>query len=172
MKSIKEIPEQYLNKIISVAYGDASFWDKIKIYFDALRNTAVKEILYEYKETSKQVHMISYEEYQGEIPVKFSNTKAWIFDNLYIFFKRPIISTAMVLMIIGGAVGYLIINSGHSSPQYTEQELRIADQQAKESFALVASIFDRTKNELKNKIFNEKVNKPINKGLTIVYKYL
>jgi hypothetical protein len=172
MKSIKEIPEQYLNKIISVAYGDASFWDKIKIYFDALGNTAVKEILYEYKETSKQVHMISYEEYQGEIPVKFSNTKAWIFDNLYIFFKRPIISTAMVLMIIGGAVGYFIINSGHSSPQYTEQELRIADQQAKESFALVASIFDRTKNELKNKIFNEKVNKPINKGLTIVYKYL
>ena len=172
MKSIKEIPEQYLNKIISVAYGDASFWDKIKIYFDALRNTAVKEILYEYKETSKQVHMISYEEYHGEIPVKFSNTTAWIFNNLYIFFKRPIISTAMVLMIIGGAVGYLIINSGHSSPKYTKQELRIADQQAKESFALVASIFDRTKNELKNKIFNEKVNKPINKGLTIVYKYL
>ena len=172
MKPTKEITEQYLNKIIGVAYGDASFLDKIKIYFDALRNTAIKKILYEYKETSKQVHMISYEEYRGEIPVELPNIAGWILNYLYVFFKRPIISTALALLIIGGVAGYLIINPGHSSPQYTQQELMIADQQAKESFALVASIFDRTKNELKDKIFNEKVNKPINKGLTIVYKYL
>jgi hypothetical protein len=172
MKPTKEITEQYLNKIISVAYGDASFLDKSKIYFDALINAEVKKILSEYKITAKQVHLVSYEEYQGKIPVKLPNTTRWILNYLYVFFKRPIISTAMALMIIGGIAGYLIINPSQSSPQYTEQELRIADKQAKESFALVASIFDRTKNELRDKIFNEKVNKPINKGLTIVYKYL
>jgi hypothetical protein len=171
MKPTKEITEQYLIKIISVAYGDASFLDKIRINFDALINAEVKKILYEYKVTAKQVHLVSYEEYQGKIPIKLPNTTEWILNYLYVFFKRPIISTAMALMIIGVA-GYLIINPGQSSSQYTEQELRIADKQAKESFALVASIFDRTKNELRDKIFNEKVNKPINKGLTIVYKYL
>jgi hypothetical protein len=173
MKPTKAISEEYLDRIICVAYGDAGFLDRIKIYLDARRDPEIKKILAEYRESAKKVHLISPEEYNGIVPVmKKRNINNWLLNYLYLFFKKPLISAAAVLMIIGGIAGYLIINANHSTPKYTEQELRIADQQAKESFALVASIFDRTKNELKNKIFNEKVNKPINKGLTLVYKYL
>jgi hypothetical protein len=172
MKPTKEINEQYLSKIICVAYGDANFLDKVKIYFDAIRDSEIKKILDEYKETAKNVHMLSYEEYHGEVPFKVSHMSNWLLNYFYIFFKRPIISTAVALMITAGIAGYFITNNNHETDGYTEQQLIIADRQAKESFALVASIFDRTKRELKNKIFDEKVNKPINKGLTIVYKYL
>jgi hypothetical protein len=172
MKPTKEITEQYLSRIICVAYGDASFLDKIKLYFDALRDPEIKKILDEYKETAKKVHRVSYEEYHGDVPVKVPHISNWLLNYLYIFFKKPIISTAVALMITAGIAGYFITNTNHRTEAYTEQELIIADRQAKESFALVASIFDRTRNDLKDKIFNEKVNKPIYKGLTIVYKYL
>ena len=75
-------------------------------------------------------------------------------------------------MIMAGIAGYFVTNNNQGMDGYTKQQLIIADQQAKESFAIVASILGRTKDELKNNILNEKINKPIKMGLTIVNKYL
>jgi hypothetical protein len=172
MKTLKEINGDYLDNIISVAYGDAGLIDKIKIYFDARRNPAVKKILNEYRETANKVHMIQPEEFIGKLPVKGSGISNWLLNYLYIFFREPIISTAIALMIIASITGYFITNTNHKTTGYSNKELMIADQQAKETFALVASIFDRTKDELKYNIINDKINKPINKGLIIVNKYL
>lgn len=173
MKPTKTISEEYLERIICVAYGDAGFLDRIKIYLDARRNPEIKKILDEYKETAKKVHLISPEEYRGNAPViEKRHTNNWLLNYLYIFFKRPIISAAVALMIMAGIAGYFITNNNHRMNGYTKQQLIIADQQAKESFAIVASILGRTKDELKNNILNEKINKPIKMGLTIVNKYL
>ena len=173
MKQTKAISEEYLDRIICVAYGDAGFLDRIKIYLDARRDPEIKKILAEHKETAKKVHLISPEEYHGNIPVmKKSHTNNSLLNYLYIFFKGPVISGAIALMIMAGIAGYFLTNNNHRMNGYTKQQLIIANQQAKESFAIVASILDRTKDDLRNNIINEKINKPIKMGLTIVNKYL
>ena len=79
----------------------------------------------------------------------------------------------MALMITVGVTGYFIISSNDSPINgYSKAELTLAEKQAKESFAIVASIMNKTGNKLKNEVFVEKINKPINKTLIIVNTYL
>jgi len=173
MKTIENISEEYLDKIISVAYGDAGFIDKLKIYFQSKRNPEIKKILNEYRETARQVHSISQEEFKGKVPASKLEISGWLLNYFYMFFRRPILSTAMALMITAGVTGYFIINSNNNSTDdYTKAELVLAERQAKESFAIVASIMNKTEDKLKNNVFEEKINKPINKTLKIVNTYL
>ncbi len=172
MKTTKIISEEYLDKIISVAYADAGVIDRIKVYFDSKRDQEVRRILNEYRETVKGVKLISPEEYQGVLPVKNKIANNPHLNYLSVFIKRPVLSTAMVLMIIGGAAGYIILNNTVTTSGYSKQELLTADRQAKEAFAIVASVFNETKSQLKNKIINKKINEPINKGLSIINTYL
>ena len=173
MKTTKNISEEYLDKIISVAYGDAGLINKLKIYLDAYRNPKIKKTLNEYKETAKQVHAISQEEFKERIPVRSPKINGWLLNYLELFFRRPVLSTAMALMITAGVTGYVIINSNNNSTDgYTKAELVLAEKQAKESFAIVASIMNKTEGKLKNEVFREKINKPINKTLTIANTYL
>ena len=173
MKTTKRINEEYLNKIISVAYGDAILIDKVKIYLDARRDTNIKKILNEYRTTAREVHLISSEEFKGSVPVNNPKISSWLLNYLNQFFRRPILSTAMALMITVGVAGYFIISSNDSPINgYSKAELTLAEKQAKESFAIVASIMNKTGNKLKNEVFVEKINKPINKTLIIVNTYL
>ena len=173
MRTTEKISEEYLNKIISVAYGDAGLIDKLKIYFQSKRNPEIEKILNEYRKTARQVHSISPEEYSERVPVKSPKINGWLLNYLDLFLRRPILSTAMVLMITAGVAGYLITNSNNNSTDdYTKAELVLAEKQAKESFAIVASIMNKTEDKLKSDVFEEKINKPINKTLSIVNTYL
>lgn len=172
MKIIKKISEEYLDKIIFVAYGDAGILDRMKIYFDAKRNPDIKKILAEYRETAKGVHWIKPAEYPGRLPVIKQQKNIRLLNYLDIFFKRPALSMTIVILLTAGVAGYYIINNNSTTNGYSKQELMVADRQAKESFAIVASIFNETENRLKNEVINKKVNGPINKSLTIINTYL
>lgn len=173
MKTTKNISEEYLDKIISVAYGDAGLINRIKIFFNARSNAEVKKILEEYRETAREVHQMALEKFEKEIPVNGPKVNNWLLTYFNLFFRRPVLSTAMALMIIAGVTGYLIINNNNSSIDgYSKTELAIAENQAKESFAIVASIMDKTEDKLKNEVFKEKINKPLKKTVTIVNTYL
>ena len=92
---------------------------------------------------------------------------------LDLFLRRPILSTAMALMITAGVAGYLITSdNNNSTDDYSKAELVLAAKQAKESFAIVASVMNKTEDKLKSDVFEEKINKPINKTLSIVNTYL
>ena len=65
--------EKLLNRIISVAYGDADFFEKLKIYFLAAGNSEVKRLLSEYKATAKAVHKLEQEECPQEILARVKN---------------------------------------------------------------------------------------------------
>jgi len=173
MKTTKKISEKYFDKIISVAYGDAGMIDKFKIYFDANKNPDIKKILNEYRATAREVHLISPEEFNERVTVNSPKISDWLLNYLNLFFRRPILSTAMALMIMMGITGYFIVNRNNNSTDgYSRAELTLAEKQAKESFAIVSSIMNKTEDKLKNEVFNEKINKPLNKTLTIVNTYL
>lgn len=172
MKPTKKISEEYLDKIISVAYKDTGLFDRLKIYFDARKNPDIKKILDEYRTTAKSVHSLLQEEFQGKSTKFKSKRSDWLLNYINIFFRRPIISTAMALMIIAGVMGYFIIDRNNSTNGYSQNELAVAEKQAKESFAIIASIMNKTEDKLKNEVFYQKINRPINKTITILNTYL
>ena len=173
MKTTKKLNEEYIDKIISVAYGDANLIDRIKIFFDARSNTEVKKILEDYRETALAVHLIEPEKFEKRIQENGPKVNGWLLTYFDLFLRRPVLSTAMALMIIAGVTGYLMINNNNNSTKgYSKAELAIAENQAKESFAIVASIMDKTEDKLKKDVFEEKINKPLKKTVTILNTYL
>ena len=172
MKTTEKISEEYLDKIISVAYGDSGVTDKLKLYFDASKNPDIKKLLNEYRGTAREVHLLPREEYDGKQVTNKTNIPDRFLNYVYQFFRRPILA-AMAVMLISGVVGYVIIsNSNNSTGEYTRAELILAKKQAKESFAIVASIMNKTEDKLKKEVFYEKINKPVNKTMAILNTYL
>ena len=92
--------EKLANRIISVAYGDVSLWEKFKIRQLAKKNPAVNSMLDEYTKIAEQTHNIDLESCPNEIIDKTKHgTKSTqtreqsIFFDLYSFlFRRPVIS--------------------------------------------------------------------------------
>lgn len=172
MKDYNNISEDYLDKIISVAYGDAGVIDRLKIYFDSFKNKKVKELLNEFKATANEVHSIKEEAYAGILPEVKSNPISTMVSSLGIFLKRPALSSAFVLIVIGSIAGYLLIKNNAKYNGYTKSEITLAEMQAKESFAIVAEIFSRTSNKMKEDILNKKLNDPIKRSFNIFNNYL
>ena|SRR3972149_11800895 len=172
MKDYNNISEEYLDKIISVAYGDAGIIDRIKVYYDSLRNNKIKELLTEYMATAKDVHSIKEETYVGNIPeVKLNLFKGLIFS-LGIFLKRPVLSSAFILLIVGSVTAFWLTEKSIKYNGYTKSEITLAEMQAKESFAIVVEIFNRTSNKMKEDVLNKKLNDPIKRSFNIFNNYL
>ncbi len=173
MNSSEKINEEYLNKIISAAYGDAGIIDKIKLYLDSKKYPEVKKILEEYRKTAHEVHSLKHEEYKEAIPVYHPQSSNLLLLYLKLFFRRPFLSTALTLLLIAGLIsGYLLMNEKPQPKKYSAEEIRTAEQQAKESFVIVASILNKAENRLKNDVLDKKVNQPIQKNLIIINNYL
>lgn len=173
MKTIDGMNEEYLDKIISVAYGDANFVDEIRIYLDARKNPEVKKLLDEYRETARGVSSISQEEYSGKIPIGRPGMNNLLLQYFNIFIRKPALSAAMALMITAGVTGYFIIEHNDNYINgYSKSEVVTAEQQARESFAIVASIMNKTRKRIEKNVFTEKINKPIKESLTVVNTYL
>ena len=65
-KKSSKISKELLERIISVAYGSASFLEKRRINKLASESETIKKLLEEYKRTANAVHSIPKEEYNGE----------------------------------------------------------------------------------------------------------
>ncbi len=65
--------EELLNKIIDVAYGNASLFDKVKIYLMSLKNSEIKNLLHEYKKQHHQLKNLELEDCPDHLLIKFQN---------------------------------------------------------------------------------------------------
>lgn len=179
MNESKKISEELLDKIISVAYSDAGLFDRIKIYFAAKNNSKVKKILDEFRLTAGEIHLLKEDEYRGKILLNQTSAGSprsgagrWALKYFEIFIKRPIISTAVTLLLIGSVSTYYLVQRKNAEQTYSRAELIKAKMQAEESFAIVASIMNKAEGKLTNDVLEKKVNRPIQKSLTIINSYL
>ncbi len=173
MKIPEKINEEYLNKIISAAYGDSGFIDKIKIYLDSKRSPEVKKILDEYKATAMEIHSLKEEEYNGAVPIHHPQSSNFLLLYYGLFFRKPFLSTAAAVLLIGVLMsGYLLVKEKPPAKKYSAEEIRTAEQQAKESFAIVADIFNRTEDRLKKDILQKNLGQPVQKSFAIINNYL
>jgi len=164
-----------LNKIISVAYGDANWIDKILIRRMVNKNNEVKILLENYKQTAWEVHKIKEEECPDELlhgierkainVTKGSGT--FIFDFFSIVFMRPMVSATATVALIGIIILGVFLNRSVQH-QYTTAEIELADKQAKQALAIVGKIFNQTNITLRKEVLNSRVAKPIRESVGII----
>ncbi len=179
-KSFK-LNEEMVNKIISVAYGDAKLINKFIVMRAAAQNPEIRKALYSYKQTAKEVNALRDEEYPNDLlrnvikknfpPVK--NAISFLFDFYSLVFSRPIISAITIIILITTIVTTVIINKPvQYNYKYSQAEIVNADKQARQALAIVGKFFKQTQSTLEIEILGKRVAKPINDGIGIVNNIL
>lgn len=166
--------EDLKNKIISTAYGDAGLIDKIHVYLLRTKYENVDELYLEYHSTAKAVKKIGKEEIdeivieraKSKIKMKDESNSGFLEDVYGIIFNRPIVTVATTVILVA-AITFSVLNQKDFTPQYSQQEIELADKQTRDALAIVTKIFKSAENKIKED-FNTRVKKPINKGLKIV----
>jgi hypothetical protein len=163
-----------MESIISTAYGDAGFFERIKIYRLAREYPEVKELLDEYRNTARSVHSINSDECPDGVLnniVSISNIRkdpsSFLLDIYTALFAKPAVSAAVVVVLTAVLVVSVSIDNGNYNG-YTQAEIEQANLQTRKALALVSDIFSRTENSIKNDILVDKISKPINSGVTAV----
>ncbi|MDP3583149.1 MAG: hypothetical protein Q8S39_14535, partial [Ignavibacteria bacterium] len=96
-----------------------------------------------------------------------TNKPGFLNDLYTIAFARPVVSLAVVLVVIS-AITFGIIRNKTVEYEFTEAEVIEADKQAQQALAIVSNIFEQTKTTLEDDVLGNKVSKPLNKGLGII----
>ncbi len=171
-KKQSKISEELLNRIISVAYGSASFFERKQIEKLALKDEEVKLLLDEYKITANRVHSISKEEYSGELKVKtISKINKSGLDDLYlILIGKPVIAAVATVLLISAITFSFFNNRELSYEGYTIAEVQKANIETKHALLIVNNIFSKTEKHLTNNILINEVSRPIKEGINRVNK--
>ncbi|MGA7720849.1 MAG: hypothetical protein WCA84_06700 [Ignavibacteriaceae bacterium] len=179
MKEQTEIDGKFVDKIISVAYGDGSLFDKIEVYKKAYSNPAVKKLLYDYKATAKAVKYAQ-KEYASAKPlsdVKSENNRR---GNIFIpllagLYKAFVInwaySAATVIVVITVST-FLLLRQPKPEPTYSKEQVILAEKQVKESFALVENMLAKAQNKTTPDLIRNNILRPIQKSTVIINNLL
>jgi len=170
-----EINENLLNKIISVAYGDADLFDKLLVDRLVKKHTEIKVLLNEYKKTASDVKKIKEEKCPDELLVRIKdktidvkeNSKTVISDFFSVIFISPVVSSVLVVVVFG-AVLFGVFSKNQREYKYSKMEIELADKQTKQALAIVGKIFNETNTTLKEEVFKSRVTKPIRESMNVV----
>lgn len=173
-KKFFEISDELMNSIISTAYGDAGFFERMRIHKLAARHTEVRELLNEYTATAKSVHSIKSDDCPESVLIKAkeatkidNKSSSMLYDIYAALFTRPAVSAFAAVVLTAVLVLSVTLNDG-SYNGYTQAEIEQANQQARQALALVSNIFNKTEDSIKKDILVEKISRPINEGVTTV----
>jgi hypothetical protein len=174
------VEEKLLNRIIAVAYKDATFREKFKIYKLAKKDSEVKSTLDEYRKVANKTHNVDLENCPDEIVenvkkitrIKPRKDNSLLLDLYSFVFRRPAVSTAIFSVFIIALVSTFIIKRPEIHQQYSKQEIELADQQIKHSLALIAGVFKKTTLTIEDDVLTNRVSKPIKKSFNLVNDYL
>jgi hypothetical protein len=174
-----KIEESLLDKIITVAYCDAGWIDKIIVHRMAKKDPFVNQLLNEYRLTAASVHKIK----ETELPANISNTVrlkinektnsnpigSFIYARL---FTRPILSTGIASILIITIFSILLFHEPALEYTYSKVEIELAQKQLQESIAIVNKVFRKAETELDTEVMPNHVSKQVNKGFNVLNDYL
>lgn len=176
-----EISEEMQNKIISVAYRDASLLDRIKVFRIVAKSDEARNLLNSYKITADKIKQIGEEKFPREllksvehktIPVeKITNT--FMYDLFSVVLSRPVVSAAASVILIAAIITSVIINRPvQYNYNYSTAEVTEAEKQAKYAFSIVGKIFKETQTTLQKEVLGEAIAIPFHKSIRIVNNLL
>mgnify|MGYP001562714311 CR=1 FL=1 len=172
-----ELNEEMVNKIISVAYRDASLREKLIVKRTILQNREARKLFNSFKQTADKVKRIAEEDCPEDLikQIELKNVtlrksaSGFLFDFYSIILGRPIVSAGTTLVLVAAIVVALIVNKPvQYNYKYSESEIINADKQARQALAIVGNFFKQTQSTLQNEILSERVAKLINDGIGIV----
>jgi hypothetical protein len=174
------VEEKLLNRIISVAYNDATLLEKFRIYRLASKDIKVKSVLDEYKKVAKQTHKVVLDYCPDELvkdvskitKIKSDSDKSLFFDLFSFIFQKPAISAAILSVFILALVSTFIIQRPEIHQQYTQKEIEVADKQVKQSLAIITGVFKKTSTTVEEDVLTERVSRPIVESFNLVNDYL
>lgn len=172
--------EKLVNRIICVAYGEASLWEKIKIYKLAKQNPKVDTILKEHSRIAQQAHNVNIDTCPDEIiknvkritQSKQNKESSLLFDLYSFLFRRPVISGAIFTLFVIALISTLLFKRPEIHQQYSKQEIEVADKQVKHSLALISGVFKKTSVTLEKDILTDRVSKPIKESFNLVNEFI
>ncbi|MBT8385779.1 MAG: hypothetical protein KJO12_00075 [Ignavibacteria bacterium] len=179
MTNSDNMSQKLMDKIINVAYGDASITEKIIVKWKAFRNSEVKKVLGEYKTTANSVHNINKE----ELPeffiesvrrrIEFENESENLISKIYFaLFSKPIFSAAVVSIFVLALLSFFLFRQPATTYKYSKAEIELAQQQLEDSFTIVTRVFNKAEQKLDKEIIKDRVSKQLNKGLNFINEYL
>ncbi len=174
-----KLNEETIDLIINAAYGNASMFQKIKVWFLIKENGELKKLYDEYKSTADSVHSLNEEELpeyvmrriENETKVNLAENENGFFSDISsILFAKPQIIFATTAIVVGLVVSSILFKESavESTAPYTAAEVELANKQAKEALALVGKILNSTQAALTEEIIPNRVVKPINEGFEYV----
>ena len=182
MQEKYKIDDELLSKIINVAYGDAGFITKLIIWFKSGKDARIKKLLDEYKSSAKAVRKIEEEKLSSELIEKVKNKMNLYGENekvlskikyaYYSLFTKPVYAAAAVTIVILAVVTFILFDHPGHEHSYTKAEIKIAQQQLEQSFAIVGKAFINAEYQLDNTVIRKHVQKPLNKSFNILNDYL
>ena len=173
------INQKLIDKIINVAYGDASITERMIVNWKASRNDEVRKILEEYKATAISVHNMEREnlpEYVIESVrrrIEFENESENLISKIYFaLFTKPVFSAAVVSIFVLAIISMFLFRQPVETSKYNKAEIELAQRQLGESIAIINKVFYKAEQKLDKEIINDRVSKQLNKGLNLVNEYL
>lgn len=176
-KKYFNLNDEFVDKIISVAYRDATFVERIKVMRAASQNEEVRKLLESYKETADNVKQLHEEDFSEEMiknpelkRLLSSKKSIGFLSDLYsVIFARPVISIATTIILVATIVFTILSNRPvQYNYKYSESEIIKADLHARQALSIIGKIFKETQETLENEILNKRVSKPINNGIGII----
>ncbi len=173
------IPENLYNKIVSVAYGDGSLWDKLKIFYLVTTNLAARKVFFEFRNTAKAVHDIEEDVLPAEILKKVEQKttglkdleNSFVTDLFSLLTARPMISTVTAAVVVITITITMFIGK-NNNVTYSVDEIRKADKDARYALSVVNKIFAQSSITIKEDVLKNQVSQPINNGINFLNNLL
>jgi hypothetical protein len=173
------INPKLFDKIINVAYGDASIIERIIVNWKAAHNDEVRKTLDAYRTTANSVHHIQREELPDYViesvkrRIELENESENLISKIYFaLFSKPIFSAAVVSIFVLTIISFFLFRQPATTYKYSKAEIELAQQQLEDSFTIVSRVFNKAEQKLDKEIINDRVSKQLNKGLNLVNEYL
>ena len=171
-----KINEEIENKIIALAYGELSPFEKTKVRRIIEENSLAKRIYDEHRSVYNSVKNIKHEECPDglirEVNAKFEieaeNKKSFFGDLYTLFISKPALGAASVAVIVIIIAATLFINQPVQYNGYTQAEVERANKQVKYSLAVIGKVFDKTEETIEKEVLASRVAKPIKESINLV----
>lgn len=181
-KKQAKIDDDLLNRIISVAYSDAGLYDRLFVWIKAKKNPAIKNLLDEYRLTANSIHNIKPEDISISINERLKNkikpyekrksSTSNISYAFYSFFAKPVYAAASVTILLIAVIAFILFTHPAPKHSYTKAEIKLAQEQLEQSFAIVGKAFSDAETKLDKDVMTKHVSKPLNKSLNFLNDYL
>lgn len=175
-KMSSEVSEKLISKIISVAYGNASWIDRIQVKKLIKKDLEIKALYENYCKTAEIVHSLKIEEYENKqvVPEEQFNAvyknKSTIEEIYSIFLGKPIVYSSAVTVLLISILFSVFSNREITYNGYTLAEVKKANIDSRQAISIVAGIFNKTSTTLKTDILYKEVSAPIKEGINTVNK--